>query len=116
MRYKIERIGSYVCAIVNIVLWAMLSIGIVIHFAHARTAGYPLTLDFWMQNQVVREATLYQCRRRGPGDELVYIYCGVASRAALLTAQRTTVQPNYRQYQQPNAYQPRSFFSWLGLH
>lgn len=60
--------------------------------AIARTAGYPLTLDFWLQNTVIRKATIYQCQRRGPGDQLVFIYCGIASKAELITLQRQTAQ------------------------
>jgi hypothetical protein len=38
---------------------------------------------YWSANPIAREATLAQCRRRGPGDEMAYPYCGVASQSRL---------------------------------
>jgi len=38
---------------------------------------------YWSSNPIAREGILAQCRRRGPGDELAYPYCRVASESKL---------------------------------
>jgi hypothetical protein len=38
---------------------------------------------YWDANPAIRAGILAQCRRRGPGDELVFMYCKAASASAL---------------------------------
>lgn len=38
---------------------------------------------YWSANPIAREGILTQCRRRGPGDDLVAPYCGAAARSKL---------------------------------
>jgi hypothetical protein len=43
--------------------------------------------SWWAANPVQREATLMQCRRRGPDDNLALPYCQVAAAGALMRLQ-----------------------------
>lgn len=38
---------------------------------------------YWSANPIARDGLLIQCRRRGPGDDLAYPYCAVASQSKL---------------------------------
>ena len=43
---------------------------------------------YWDANPAQRDGVLAQCRRRGPGDELMFVYCKPAAASALRQAGR----------------------------
>lgn len=54
---------------------------------HARAAARGAFIyddpAYWSANPAIRAGVLAQCRRRAPGDEMVFIYCKAASASAL---------------------------------
>jgi hypothetical protein len=54
-------------------------------YAGAAAKGAALYQDpsYWDANPAQRAGVLAQCRRRAPGDELMFIYCKAASASAL---------------------------------
>jgi hypothetical protein len=60
-------------------------------YATAAAKGATIYGDpaYWDANPVVRAGILAQCRRRAPGDELVFIYCKAASASELRSLNRT---------------------------